>query len=162
MLDCQYDVFWNTLFYAWMLVVLGSFVASWVSRYLRGLITVGQPLMGRSTVPGFLHLWIMAPTVVLWSTKALEMALIDMSWYFIIVHADLFEWFLHSTGLSVLSCERRLCNKQDKVHSPITLKDQPIVVQQQKTMNRGLNKLFQKGFSLFYDVGKCRLCFLIG
>ncbi len=37
---------------------------------------VGRPLLGRfTTVPSFLHLWIMALTVVHWSPKALEMAL---------------------------------------------------------------------------------------
>ncbi len=37
---------------------------------------VGRPLLGRfTTVTSFLHLWIMALTVVRWSPKALEMAL---------------------------------------------------------------------------------------
>ncbi len=58
-------------------VVLGSFMTSWMSRHCAlGVILVGQPLLGRlTTVPTFLHLWIMALTVVHWSSKALEMAL---------------------------------------------------------------------------------------
>ncbi len=58
-------------------VVLGSFMTSWMScRCALGVILVGQPLLGRfTTVPDFLHLWIMALTVVRWSPKALEMAL---------------------------------------------------------------------------------------
>ncbi len=58
-------------------VVLGSFMTSWMSRHCAlGVILVGQPLLGRfTTVPSFLHLWIMALTVVRWSPKALEMAL---------------------------------------------------------------------------------------
>ncbi len=57
-------------------VVLGSFMASWMSRGCAlWVILVGQPLLGRfTTVPSFLHLWIMALTVVHWSPKALEMA----------------------------------------------------------------------------------------
>ncbi len=44
--------------------------------YILELILVGQPLLGRfTTVPSFLHLWIMALIVVRWSPKALEMAL---------------------------------------------------------------------------------------
>ncbi len=48
-------------------VVLGSFMTSWMSRQcVLGVILVGQPLLGRfTTVPSFLHLWIMALTVVL-------------------------------------------------------------------------------------------------
>ncbi len=58
-------------------VVLGSFMTSWMShRCAFGVILVGQPLLGRFTTdPSFLHLWIMALTVVHWSPKALEMAL---------------------------------------------------------------------------------------
>ena len=38
-----------------------------------GVILVGRPLLGRfTTVPCFLHLWIMAVTVVPWSPKALD------------------------------------------------------------------------------------------
>ncbi len=57
--------------------VLGSFMTSWMSRHCAlGVILVGRPLLGRFTiVPSFLHLWIMALTVVRWSPKALEMAL---------------------------------------------------------------------------------------
>ncbi len=57
-------------------VVLGSFMTSWMSCHCAlGVILVGQPLLGRlTTVPSFLHLWIMALTVVHWSSKALEMA----------------------------------------------------------------------------------------
>ncbi len=56
--------------------VPGSFMTSWMSRrFSLGVILVGRPLLGRfSTVPSFLHLWIMALTVVRWSPKALEMA----------------------------------------------------------------------------------------
>ncbi len=55
-------------------VVVGSFVTSWMSRRCAlGVILVGRPLLGRfTTVPCFLHLWIMALTVVRWSPKALE------------------------------------------------------------------------------------------
>ncbi len=58
-------------------VVLGSFMTSWMSRHCAlGVILVGRPLLGRfTTVTSFLHLWIMALTVVHWSPKALEMAL---------------------------------------------------------------------------------------
>ncbi len=58
-------------------VVLGSFMTSWMSRRCAfGVILVGRPLLGRfNTVPSFLHLWIMALTVVHWSPKGLEMAL---------------------------------------------------------------------------------------
>ncbi len=47
-------------------VVLGSFMTSWISRHCTlAVILVGQPLLGRfTTVPSFLHLWIMALTVV--------------------------------------------------------------------------------------------------
>ncbi len=57
-------------------VVLGSFMTSWMSRHCAlGLILVGRPLLGRfTTVPSFLHLWIMALIVVRWSPKALEKA----------------------------------------------------------------------------------------
>ncbi len=46
-------------------VVLGSFMTSWMScRRALGVILVGRPLLGRfTTVPSFLHLWIMALTV---------------------------------------------------------------------------------------------------
>ncbi len=58
-------------------VVLGSFMISWMScRCTLGVILVGQPLLGRyTTVTSFLHLWIMALTVVRWSPKTVEMAL---------------------------------------------------------------------------------------
>ncbi len=58
-------------------VVLGSFMTSWMSRHCAlGVILVGRLLLGRfTTVTSFLHLWIMALTVVRWSPKALEMAL---------------------------------------------------------------------------------------
>ncbi len=58
-------------------VVLGSFMTSWMSRHCAlGVIFVGRPLLGRfTTVPSFLHLWIMALTLVRWIPKALEMAL---------------------------------------------------------------------------------------
>ncbi len=57
-------------------VVLGSFMTSWMSRHCAlGVILVGRPPLGRfTTVPSFLHLWIMA-LVVRWSHKALAMAL---------------------------------------------------------------------------------------
>ncbi len=43
-------------------VVLGSFMTSWISRCCSlGVILVGRPLLRRfTTVPSFLHLWIMA------------------------------------------------------------------------------------------------------
>ncbi len=58
-------------------VVLGSFMTSWTSRHCAlGEILVGRPLLGRfTTLTSFLHLWIVALTVVHWSPKALEMAL---------------------------------------------------------------------------------------
>ncbi len=58
-------------------VVLGSYMTSWMSRHCAlGVILVGRPLLGRfTTVPRFLHLWIMALTVVRWSPKASEIAL---------------------------------------------------------------------------------------
>ncbi len=47
-------------------VVLGSFMSSWMSCHCAlGVIMVGWPLLGRfTTVTSFLHLWIMALTVV--------------------------------------------------------------------------------------------------
>ncbi len=111
-------------------VVLGSFMISWMSCHCAlGVILVGRPLLGRfTTVPSFLHLWIMALTVVHWSPKALEMALLPFpDWYmstilFLIcswisldrgmmccslsmlhfVRQVLFKWFLDSTGLAVI------------------------------------------------------------
>ncbi len=58
---------------SYLYVVLGSFMTSWMSRRCAlGVILVGRPLLGRfTTVPSFLHLWIMALTVVRWSSKAL-------------------------------------------------------------------------------------------
>ena len=58
-------------------VHLGSFVTSWMSRCcILGGILVGQTFLERfTTVPSFLHLEIMALTVVHWSPRALEMAL---------------------------------------------------------------------------------------
>ncbi len=58
-------------------VVLGSYMTSWMSHHCAlGVILVGRPLLGRfTTVPSFLHLWIMALTVVRWSPKASEIAL---------------------------------------------------------------------------------------
>ncbi len=55
----------------------GSFMTSWMRcRCALGVILVGRPLLGRfTTVPSFLHLWIMALTMVNWGPKALEMAL---------------------------------------------------------------------------------------
>ena len=46
-------------------VALGSFVTSWMSRCCSlGVILVGRPVLGRfTTVPSFLHLWIMALTL---------------------------------------------------------------------------------------------------
>ncbi len=94
-----------------------------------GVILVGRPLLGRfTTAPSFLHLWIMALSVVRWSPKALEMALLPLlDWYmstilFLIcswisldrsmlccslsmlhfVRQVLFKWFLDSTGLAVI------------------------------------------------------------
>ncbi len=57
--------------------VLGSFMTSWMSRRCAfGVILVGRSLLGRfTTVTSFLHLWIMALTMIRWSPKALEMAL---------------------------------------------------------------------------------------
>ncbi len=57
--------------------VVLAFMTSWMSRHCAlGVILVGRPLLGRfNTVTSFLHLWIMALTVVHWSPKALEMAL---------------------------------------------------------------------------------------
>ncbi len=48
-------------------------MTSWMSRRCTlGVILGGQPLLGRfTTVPSFLHLWIMALTFVRWSPKAL-------------------------------------------------------------------------------------------
>ncbi len=50
---------------------LGSFMTSWMSRHCAlGVILVGRLLMGRfTTFPNFLHLWIMALTVVRWSPR---------------------------------------------------------------------------------------------
>ncbi len=59
-------------------VVLGSFITSWMScPCALGVILVGRPLLGRFTitVPSFLYLWIMALTMVRWSSRALEMPL---------------------------------------------------------------------------------------
>ncbi len=62
-------------------VVVGSLMTSWMSRHCAlGVILVGQPLLGRfTTLPSFLHLWIMALTVVRWSPKALEIIFITLS-----------------------------------------------------------------------------------
>ncbi len=51
-------------------------MSSWMShRCTLRVILVGWQLLGRfTTVTSFLHLWIMALTVVPWSPKALEMA----------------------------------------------------------------------------------------
>jgi len=48
-----------------------------------GVILVGRPLLGRfTTVPSFPYLWIMALTVVRWSCKALDIALLPFpNWY---------------------------------------------------------------------------------
>ncbi len=53
------------------------FMTSWMRHYCAlGVILVGQPLLGRfTTVTRFLHLWIMALTMVRWSPKALEITL---------------------------------------------------------------------------------------
>ncbi len=108
-------------------VVLGSFMTSWMScRCALGVILVGWPLLGRfTTVPSFLHLWIMALTVVRWSPKAFINGFITLSRlihvnYFIshlflnfgmiccslsmlhFVRQVLFKWFLDSTGLAVI------------------------------------------------------------
>jgi len=58
-------------------VVLGYFMTSWMNRQCAlGVIFVGRPLLGRfTTVPRFLHLWIMALAMVRWSPKTVEMAL---------------------------------------------------------------------------------------
>ncbi len=52
-------------------VILGSCMTSWISRCCTvEIILVGRPLLGRfTTVPSFLHLCIMARTVVHWSPK---------------------------------------------------------------------------------------------
>ncbi len=56
--------------------VLGSFMTSLSHHCVFGVILVGRSLLGRfTTVTGFLHLWIMALTMIRWSPKPLEMAL---------------------------------------------------------------------------------------
>ncbi len=58
-------------------VFLESFVTSWMSHCcVLGGILEGWPLLGRFiTVPSFIHLKIMALTMVLWSPTAFEIAL---------------------------------------------------------------------------------------
>ncbi len=73
---------------------LGSFMNSWMSCHCTlGVILVGQPLLGRfSTVPSFLHLYIMDLTVVRWSPKASEMAVYPFPdwWMLTILGSNLF------------------------------------------------------------------------
>ncbi len=111
-------------------VILGSFMTSWMSyRCALGVILVDRPLLvSFTTVTIFLHLLIMALTVVRWSPKALEMALQPFpDWYmstmfFLIcswisldrvmmccslsklhfVREVILKWFLDSTCLAVI------------------------------------------------------------
>ncbi len=89
-------------------VFLGSLMTSWMSRHCAlGVILVGQPLMGRfTTVPSFLHLWIMALTVVRWSPKALE-------WLYNPFQTDTCQLFCFS---SVLESWHDVCSLRGKSH----------------------------------------------
>ncbi len=81
-------------------------MSSWMShRCALRVILVGWQLLGRfTTVTSFLHLWIMALTVVPWSPKALEMAVyIYIYIYIYTVSWKVFAPFLFFTFFAYLS-----------------------------------------------------------
>ncbi len=81
---------WGLQFFRWC---SGFFMTSLMSRHCAlGVILVGRSLLGRfTTFPSFLHLWIMALTMVRWSLKALEIALQPFpDWYYFVSHLFLY------------------------------------------------------------------------
>ncbi len=84
---------WGLQFFRWC---SGFFMTSLMSRHCAlGVILVGRPLLGRfTTFPSFLHLWIMALTMVRWSLKALEIALQPFpDWYYFVSQGRFWQLF---------------------------------------------------------------------